>query len=296
MKIRIHIIILLVLNSCICLSLIAQDKMDKYVTLGATDVNNLTLELQSIASIIHHDICEDPYELKVNAECKGNSFIFEKPKESNPGNQKRFDIWYSFIAPASGHVSVILSAELAESLEVYSGRCSNLTAISSVANGQQTEVKSLIPGNKYLLKINGVLTAIYENCITIKEVVPVLPAYQNCLNAKVVTIGDICTPGNNQYNKFSGPKPSCVPYAEANVWYAIRAPESGSIKLNSGADFYHVLAVYSGKCDSLVEIFCSKNPQKCNGYLEVRNLYPGQQYYVQIASAQGPFGYNFGNF
>lgn len=279
MKLLLHIAIVMLLNLFTSQLLISQERE-----------NNISSHLQN-------DQCDNPVQLIVNGKCKVNNFLFEKTTNSVAEDQERSDVWYSFIAPLSGHVSIILNTELAENLIVYSGKCSELIEVNSLPNGQQTEVKDLIPGNKYLLKINASKNSLLsESCITIKEVIPVLPANQNCINAKTVTIGDICTPGNNQYNKFSGPKPSCVPYAEANVWYSVLAPESGTIKLNSGADFYHVLAVYSGRCDSLVEIFCSKNPQKCNGYLEVRNLFPGQQYYVQIASAQGPFGYNFGNY
>lgn len=248
---------------------------------------------------IENVVCTHAVPLAVNATCKDINKLFagKNIASTEQRGAGRIDMWYSFYAPVTGHVSVITSSDFGDIISVYEGECSNLKEVNSIRNGQQSELRDLVPGNKYFIRVNVTIGVIEnEDCIMIKSITDPNPETEKCIEAREVSIGDICTSGNNKYSRFTGPKPSCVPYADANVWFTVKAPESGTIKLNSGADFYHVLAVYSGRCNQLNEIFCSKNPEKCSGYLEVKNLSPGTDYYIQIASAQGPFGYNYGNF
>ncbi|HRI26438.1 MAG TPA: hypothetical protein PK715_00135 [Chitinophagales bacterium] len=93
----------------------------------------------------------------------------------------------------------------------------------------------------------------------------------------------------------NGVTTNCNVNPDAAIWFKFTAPASGKIYLTTDADFVHVVSVFAGVCGSLTELQCFSNPSRCGDPLLVTNLTPGQQYFIQVASASTPFGYNYGN-
>lgn len=58
----------------------------------------------------------------------------------------------------------------------------------------------------------------------------------------------------------------------------------GAVKINTGARFEHVAAVWSGPCDNMEIVGCLENPLPCEGFVTIGELIPGQTYRLQIAS------------
>ena len=288
-------LLLFLLNICLLYAFVPAQST--YVNIEKPVTKSGHTIIRSFSKKVVNKDCLHALELAVDAKTKDINKLYGGDSQSKKSSKHKTDLWYSFLAPDCGHVSIITSMELSDDISIYSGLCGEMKEICAEVVGNQSELKELIPRNRYFIKMNvSKSNRDIAEQILIKSIINSKPYSQNCIHAQKVKVGDICTSGTNMYSSFTGPRPSCVPYAEANVWYAIEAPQSGKLKLNSGADFYHVVAIYSGRCDKLEEIFCSKNPEKCNGYLEVKNLSPGMQYYVQIASAEGSFGYEYGNY
>ncbi len=109
---------------------------------------------------------------------------------------------------------------------------------------------------------------------------------------------EITGPGNplllvNDAN-LNGATTSCDIQPASAIWFKFTAPLSGNVKINTGADFVHVISIFAGGCGAFQEVMCSNNPSKCDGYMLVEELNPNEEYYLQIASANNPFGYNYG--
>jgi hypothetical protein len=69
-----------------------------------------------------------------------------------------------------------------------------------------------------------------------------------------------------------------------DVWFSFVAPASGAVRINSGADFQHIMALWKGTCNNLTNVHCDVNPLRCNGFITIGGLNAGQQYFLQIAS------------
>ncbi len=93
----------------------------------------------------------------------------------------------------------------------------------------------------------------------------------------------------------NGAPTSCDINPAAAIWFTFTAPASGKIYLSTDAEFVHVASVYSGICGNLTQVKCVANPSRCSDPVSVTNLTAGAQYFLQIASASTPFGYNYGD-
>lgn len=96
--------------------------------------------------------------------------------------------------------------------------------------------------------------------------------------------------------QLNGTPTSCDAQPAAAVWYKFVAPTSGTVRINSGAEFMHTLTVFAGFCGEFTEVGCAFNPSKCDGAVAFNNLVTGDEYFLQIASAHNFFGYNYGDF
>ncbi|HNG89766.1 MAG TPA: T9SS type A sorting domain-containing protein, partial [Saprospiraceae bacterium] len=121
-------------------------------------------------------------------------------------------------------------------------------------------------------------------CVSLRKAADLPPANDQCTAAQPVSVGGACVAGDNTGATFSGYRPPCLVEAQRDIWFSFVAPASGSVLLNTGADFEHAVAVWEGACDSLSAVFCAKNPQRCAGYVLVPNLHAGDTYRVQIVS------------
>lgn len=242
-----------------------------------------------------NDGCAEAQTLLVDGPCLGGTNLNAATATVPSLNElARADVWYKFTAPAltPGQVLEVRSnADFSDIITLYSGGCAGLTEIAGNHKGQKLELPPLTAGQSYWIQIAGTFATVEGSlCAQIAKKQDDTPANDNCLQALNVSLGGQCVAASNLGATFSGYQPPCVVQAERDVWFKFTAPASGNVQFNTGADFEHVVAVWQGSCNNLSPVFCAENPLRCEGYLHVGNLVPGQTYYVQIASRNSPAG------
>ncbi|MEO6037209.1 MAG: hypothetical protein ABIQ93_02270, partial [Saprospiraceae bacterium] len=245
-----------------------------------------------------NDDCADALNLPVNGACSGGNNANATMSPSLPALNElaRADVWYKFTAPvlaANEQLEISSNATFSDILTVYQGGCATLTEVASNHKGGRLQLTSLTAGQIYYLQIAGNFATVEGTlCPQIQKKMATAPPNDHCVAAINVPLGGQCTAGSNVNAGYSGWKPSCVVSVDRDVWFKFTAPASGAVRINTGADFEHVLAIWQGDCLDLTQVFCAKNPLRCDGYVLVGSLAAGQTYYLQIASwltaAAGP--------
>lgn len=249
-----------------------------------------------------NDQCNNATNLTVNGPCvSGNNRNAENPTPLPSLNERaRADVWYQFTAPAlpPGEILEIRSnANFSDIITVYSGTCNSLQEVAGEHQGKSLQVAGLNPGQVYKVQIAGNFASVEgELCPQIVQKSMISPANDECVAATTLSINAACTAGNNEFASFSGIKPSCVVNVDRDVWYKFQAPTSGSVRIHSGAEFQHIVAVWKGACGNLEELLCADNPTRCEGYLHLGGLNPGVTYFIQVAAQIGLSGDNSGDF
>lgn len=268
-----------------------------------TPRGNLCIGIEQAASVPvapANDACTTAADLTENATCLtvNNLHANSAAPLSSLDTLARADVWYSFTAPSLAvdeRLEIRSNADFSDVITLYKGGCASLEEVAGNHKGGVLELPSLIAGQTYFVQIAGNFATVEGSlCPQIQRKQLEAPANDDCLAAVSVTIGAQCTAGSNLNATFSGKQPSCVVEADRDVWFKFTAPASGSVRLNSGAAFEHVLSVWQGNCNNLQEVFCAKNPLRCDGFIAVGNLNAGQTYFVQIASWHGAAGVNNG--
>lgn len=237
-----------------------------------------------------NDHCSTAVALTVGQPCLSGNNQNAATSAALPSLNKRAraDVWYTFMAPnvAAGEKLVIENAStFSDILTVYRGGCATLEEVTGNHHGGTLELPALTAGETYFLQIAGNFATIEGSyCVEVNKLPNDLPPNDLCANALNIPIGGQCTAGNNANATFSGKTPPCVPQVDRDIWFKFIAPASGSVLLNTGADFEHVVAVWQGGCADLNPVFCAKNPLRCKGYVLVGNLFPGEAYLLQIAA------------
>ncbi|MBK8966197.1 MAG: T9SS type A sorting domain-containing protein [Lewinellaceae bacterium] len=248
-----------------------------------------------------NDDCAGAIALTVNGPCVNGTNRNADMSATLPSLNAlaRADVWYKFTAgalPAGDVLSVKSNAGFSDIITVYSGGCNNLMEVAGNHKGGSLQLPALTTGATYYVQIAGSFASIEGAlcpALTVKQS-NVLPN-NNCVNATPVNLGASCTAGNNGSATFSGYYPTCAVKVDRDIWFSFTAPSFGSVQINTGANFEHILAVWEGDCADLKPVFCSENPLRCEGYVTVGSLNAGQKYYVQIASWNGPGGIGSGN-
>ncbi len=247
-----------------------------------------------------NDVCSTATQLLVNTPCAANDNLDAQTATPLPSlnNLARANVWYYFVAgslPSGGRYKVRSNATFSDIITLYQGACANLQEIAGNHFGGSLELPDLVPGQTYFVQIAGNFATV-EGGLCPELVVEQLssPPNDNCAQAINIPLGGPCVAGNNTGATYSGKRPACAVLADRDIWYKFVAPTSGTVRVNTGADFRHVLALWQGTCDSLVQIFCTQNPLRCDGYVTVGSLIPGQTYFVQIASWLGLAGRTIG--
>lgn len=264
-------------------------KTEGTVCLSITD--GITIKVPPV-----NDLCVDAIELNLNADCtmgtnKDATFFGPEPSLNL---KSKASIWYKFDAPSDGEVIIESNADFADVLTVFSGTCGNMTEISSSDYGHSMHVKGLTPNETYYIQSAGFFSTVEGTvCIQLSSA-EAAPENDFCSDALDLQLGESCTVGNNTYATFNGPRPSCDVDPTSSIWFRFTAPSSGRVLVNTGADFVSVLSVFSGVCGNLEERGCAYNPSKCDDGV-VFELEGNEDYFLQVASAQNPFGYTFGD-
>ena len=211
----------------------------------------------------------------------------------------RSDVWYKFVASPPGpgeYLEFRSQADFSDIITLYEGSCANLTEIGSNYKGGSLALPSLVNGQTYYVQVAGTFASVEGTlCPELQLQTTAPPINDNCLNAQQVTLGADCVSANNESATFSGYQPKCAVAVDRDLWFQFKAPAFGSVKINTGATFEHTLAVWEGTCDSLEQVYCARNPLRCEGYVTVGSLKPDQTYFVQIASLQGASGLSAGD-
>lgn len=246
-----------------------------------------------------NDLCQNAVLLDVGAPCVQGNNRDASMYTNFPSLNKlaRADIWYKFTAPsAADKFTVFSNANFSDIITLYSGGCGDLTEIAGNHKGQKLEMPLLNAGETYYLQVAGNFATVEGDvCMQIVPDDNEAPANTSCDLAVPVTVGGACVAGSNVLAGSSGKHPSCVVETDHDIWFSFVAPPSGSVQLNTGANFEHAVGVWKGDCSDLEEVFCAGNPLRCDGFIAVHDLTPGQTYYVQIASWKSAFGWSTGS-
>jgi hypothetical protein len=267
---------------------------------------NLCVKIQpagTLPILPANDACDQAVKLAIDGACITGSNRHAQTSGVIPSlnSLARADVWYQFVAPALSPApnqayTILSNATFSDIITVYRGGCANLTEIAGNHHGSKLDLPALVPGETYLIQIAGNFATVEGDlCAQIVKTTQTPPVNDNCLNALSAPIGGQCIAANNQDAQFSGYIPACVPTVARDVWFKFIATSAGAVRINTGADFEHVLAVWQGNCDTLQPVFCQKNPLRCDGFTLVGNLNAGDTYYIQVASLDGPSGVQTGD-
>lgn len=164
------------------------------------------------------------------------------------------DVWFTFVAPASGNVQLDLTANgLTDSgLEIYSATACGGTFTSIECDDDDgTNFMSYInrtgltPGQTYYVRVWGYGGA--SGTFNICAFSPTPPANDNPCGAIALALGSTCTLATYSTNGATAtsgiPVPGCSTYSGGDVWFSFVAPASGAVTIRTGAQSITNLAM-----------------------------------------------------
>ncbi len=118
------------------------------------------------------------------------------------------------------------------------------------------------------------------------------PINDFCNNATPISLNTPCTSGTNIGAIFQGPTVACMDSAWSAIWYTFEAPATGSVVIETKADFDDLLNVYSGSCGNFTELTCiNEDIYGFDGeHAQVSGLNSGETYYLRISGVGNSFG------
>jgi hypothetical protein len=227
-----------------------------------------------------------------------------------------YDQWYKFIATETQYRLRLGTAQNVRiRMEVLQGLCGgSLTAVPggscttvTTANDTTREAKitGLIIGNTYFVRVAAAKGSggIYNLCL--KAVVP--PVNDDCQGAKELPIASnvssVALTGTNMLD-VSQSSPACSGTANDDLWYTFEAT-TANVSALTVFNFIdpHVLQVFTGPCDNLVQVSCTQQPNNTSGRsgFQLKNLNPGTRYRMRLhgsgnfsTTSNGQFTQNIG--
>ncbi|MCB9182390.1 MAG: T9SS type A sorting domain-containing protein [Flavobacteriales bacterium] len=170
-----------------------------------------------------------------------------------------YDVWYSFVAPATA----VYMRDLTDAgyYSVYSGSCGSLACI--IAHNQSPAVATgLVPGNTYYLAVgqNNSPNILH---FTVRE----LPSNDECANAVALTVQsnvDDITWTDCDTHGATQSSPACSGQAatsDDDVWYSFVAPQDKVtmrfLQVEPGSNVTGSVELFSGNCGSLTSLLCT---------------------------------------
>jgi len=248
-----------------------------------------------------NNACSNAFPLELDANCLPGSNLNANSSPTLPSFNElaRHDLWYAFTAPSLAPNQVLQvrsNADFSDIITAFSGGCDALQEMATNHKGRALELNTLTAGETYWVQIAGTFATVEGSlCPQILLKNSNAPPNDNCQAAIPINVGGACTEGSNA-GANTTLVPPCVVSVANDVWYRFTAPNSGAVRINTGAEFPHVLAVWKGNCSNLENLLCSSNPLRCDGYVLLGALSPGEIYFIQIASQIAAAGPNTGNF
>ncbi len=240
-----------------------------------------------------NDDCSQAQVLAPDAPCPQGTNRHATTSAQLPSHNRlaRADVWYAFHAPtlAPGEVLELdAQANFSHILTVYSSTCQTLSEVATRAQGSPLRLPPLTPGQLYYAQVAGVFATVEGDlCPTLRIHRSTPPPNDDCLSARPLSVNAPCSLSTTAGAGFSGIQPPCLVRASSDVWFLFQAPTSGAVRVNTGAAFDHVVAVWEGACAALKPVFCSDQTRYCQGSLIVSSLNAGQTYYLQVAARAG---------
>jgi hypothetical protein len=78
------------------------------------------------------------------------------------------------------------------------------------------------------------------------------------------------------------------PTGYRTAWYRFTSESSGQVKISTyGSDYDTVLAVYSGSCGNLLQLYCSDDANFLSSEITFLAI-SGEEYYIEVADWEGP--------
>lgn len=202
------------------------------------------------------------------------------------------DVWYSFVAPASGSVTIETATGTITdgAMSLYAGPdCSTLSEVTCDDDGGAglmplINASGLTAGATYYIRFwrysSG--TGTFGICVyDASSGGGGGPANDDPCSATVLTVDTVCTyttGTNTDATNTSGvPAPGCASYSGGDVWYTFTVPSSGSFEINTVAGTLTDggMAIYSGTCSSLSLVVCDDDSG------------PGLMPYIAASAAAG---------
>lgn len=283
------------------------------------------------AQPLNDDLC-NATPLIVGASCNGipNGNNTAATSEMNepfpfcfftPGDNS---VWFSFVAPASGFVTIDTDIPTANTsledtqlglYELIGGNCASLFNLSQIACdrdggnlvgfGRAAKMVSVPvnPGTTYYIQVEGNAGLNGDFCIEVEDgTPPPAPSNDNLCDAITLTVNDVCSglPNGNLIAatmQLNEPFGSCsFTFGTRSVWYRFVVPASGQVLIttnyNIGTNVDSEMGIYSlsgGDCsnlNALTELACKREEML---FFEPQPTYigaftPGDTLYVRISS------------
>ncbi len=240
-----------------------------------------------------NDVCAQARHIAPDVPCPqgANRHAGMSSQQPSHNHLARADVWYSFHAPILAPGEILFfdaQANFSHILTVYRGNCSALTEVATHHQGSPFRLPLLTPGQLYYAQVAGVFATVEGDlCPTLRIEKMISPPNNACASALPVILNTPCVASTNAGATYSGWRPPCALRVSSDVWFQFKAPALGAVRINTGAAFDHILAVWEGDCAQLKSVFCSDRTRYCDGDVLVPELNAGQTYYLQIAARAG---------
>ncbi len=238
------------------------------------------------------------------------------------GGGETTTVWYTFVAPASGLVTVTTEPGFAGTntdteISLWTlapfATCQNADSLTQVDCNDDTPTTPgnlstmdsvvVIPGNTYYVQVTGFSDLQGTFCVRVEDYSPpVAPANDSLCNATMLTVNAGCSASNGDNTNAtleSGEEVgSCyLNSTTVTVWYAFVAPPSGVVGITTDGGFSGTnddtqISLWSlpssATCtdiDSLVEIACNEDISTSNFLSSIQSVVitPGSTYYIQVS-------------
>ncbi|MFK8057302.1 MAG: T9SS type A sorting domain-containing protein [Saprospiraceae bacterium] len=205
----------------------------------------------------------------------------------NGFNDEDDDIFFTFIAPSSGNITVALANPVgvdqfpALSILSLSGETYSCQDFSNSTTGTFT---GLAAGTTYFLQVYSFLES--PSAVTFDVMVsetPGAPDNDDCADAVSLSMG-VAVSGNLAAATNSGVDPCGNSLANDDVWYSFVATTSSSsvyVNRTGGSNDGLRMGVHGGSCDALVSVSCNTFGGES---LYLTGLTIDETYYVQVFS------------
>lgn len=198
-------------------------------------------------------------------------------------------VWYSFVAPTSGTFSIdTIGSDFDTGLGIYTGACSSLDLFACDDDGAVDLTSSLaIPvqeGVRYHVLAGGYNSQVGELLLQADFIPGSFGGMVNDLCSNAVAIASVPFTDlldTSGATTAGDPGASCLFEFGRGIWYTFTTPTHGWLKVDTfGSGFDTGLALYTGPCTDLSELFCNDDSDFGTVSQAVVPVAAGRTYYI----------------